>query len=135
MIDRAKLAAITVALRQENTNSHLKILAGSSFCINTIKNYIIDPTSYKHPLHKDFLHLTDQLLRARNTKQMQTYIEKVKSHTDIKYNESADTAARAVLDGVVPPDITFDEEDPHHRGPPHMVTNKAHKTKHIGHHS
>ena len=112
MIDRAKLAAITVALRQENTNSHLKILAGSSFCINTIKNYIIDPTSYKHPLHKDFLHLTDQLLRARNTKQMQTYIEKVKSHTDIKYNESADTAARAVVDEEVPPNIPIDEADP-----------------------
>ena len=129
------MAAIIVTLRQENTEDHLKILTAGSFCINTIRNYIIDPTSYKHHLQKDLLHLTDQLLCTRDTKHLQTHIGKVKSHTEIEYNESADTAARAVLDGVVPPDITFDEEDPHHRGPPHMVTNKAHKTKHIGHHS
>ncbi len=62
-IDRAELAAITVALRQENTEIHLKILNDSSFCIDTIRNYIIDPASYKHYLHKDLLHLSDKLLR------------------------------------------------------------------------
>ena len=31
---------------------------------------------------------------------------------NIEYNEAADTAARAVVDGDVPSDITFDEADP-----------------------
>ena len=58
------------------------------------------------------MHLTDQLLRARDSKQLQTHIGKVKSHTAIEYNEAADKAARAVADGEVPPDIAFDEADP-----------------------
>ena len=77
-INKAELAAITVALRQENTKGHIKILTESSFCINTIRNYTIDPPSYKHHLHKDLLHLTDQLLRARDPNQLQTHIGKVK---------------------------------------------------------
>jgi ribonuclease HI len=134
-INRAELAAITVALRQKNTEGRLKILTDSSFCINTIRNYTIDSTSYKHHLHKCLLHLVDQLLRARDTKHLQTHIGKVKSHTDIEYNESADTAARAVVNGEAPPDITFSEADPPHRGPPYMATNKPHNTKQIGHYS
>jgi hypothetical protein len=37
-INRAELAAITTALRTENTEGHIKILTDSSFCINTIRN-------------------------------------------------------------------------------------------------
>ncbi len=59
MISKGELAAITVALRQENTEDHLKILIDSSFCINTIRYYTIDPASYKHHIHKDILHYTD----------------------------------------------------------------------------
>ena len=66
-INIAELAAITVALIHENIEGHLKILTDSPFCINTIRNYTICPTSYKHHLHKDLLHLTDQLLQARDT--------------------------------------------------------------------
>jgi hypothetical protein len=93
-INRANLTAITVALGQENIEGHFKILTDNLFCINTITNYTIDPTSYKHNLHKDLLHLTDQLLRARDTKHLQTHIGKAISHTDIEYNESADSATR-----------------------------------------
>ena len=82
-INIAELAAITVALRQENAEDHLKIRTYSSFCINTIRNYTIDPTSYKHPQPKDLLHLTGQLLRARDSKHLQTHIGKIKAHTDI----------------------------------------------------
>ena len=67
-INKAEQAIITATLKQENTKGHLRILTDNSFCINTIRNYTIDPTSYKHHLHKDLLHLTDQLLRARDTK-------------------------------------------------------------------
>jgi ribonuclease HI len=45
-IDRAELAAIAMALKQENTKDHMSILTDSSFCINTIRNYTIDPTAY-----------------------------------------------------------------------------------------
>ena len=31
---------------------------------------------------------------------------------DIEYNESVDSATRAVVDGEVPPDINFDEANP-----------------------
>jgi ribonuclease HI len=51
-INKAELAAIAVALRQKNTKGHLKILTDNSFCINTIRNYTIDPASYKHHIHK-----------------------------------------------------------------------------------
>jgi ribonuclease HI len=42
-INKAELAAIAVALKQENTENHMSILTDSSFCINTIRNYTIDP--------------------------------------------------------------------------------------------
>jgi hypothetical protein len=101
-----------VALKQENINRHLKILTDNSFCINRIRNYTIDPAYFKHHLHKDLLHLTDQLLRARDTRNLQTHIGEVKSHADIEYNETADSTARAVMEEEAPPDITFDEADP-----------------------
>ena len=41
-INKAELAAITTALKQENTKGILKILTDNSFCINTIRNYTID---------------------------------------------------------------------------------------------
>ena len=111
-INRAKLTAIAVALKQENTEIHMSILTDSSFCINTIRNYTIDPTSYNQHLHKDLLQLTNQLLTDRNHKQLKTRIGKVKSHTDVEYNETADKVARAVVDGEHTPNITFEEADP-----------------------
>jgi ribonuclease HI len=109
---RAELAAIIVALKQENTKHHISILTDSSFCINTIRNYTIDPAAYNQHLHKDLLQLTNQLLKDRYHKQLKTHIGKVKSHTDVEYNETADKVARAVVDGDKPPDIIFEEADP-----------------------
>ncbi len=91
--------------------------------------YTINPSSYKHYLYKDLKQLTDHQLRTANTKQLQTHIGKVKSHTDIEYNETVVSTAMAVVDREVPPDITFDEADPPSRGPPHITTNKTHNTK------
>jgi hypothetical protein len=42
-----------------------------------------------------------------DSKQLQTHIGKVKSHTDIEYNELVDKAARVVVDGEALPDIIF----------------------------
>ncbi len=111
-INKVELAAITLAGKRENTDDHLNILTDSSFFINTIRSYTTDPASYKSHLHKDLLHLTDQLLRARDIKHLKTHSGKVKSHTDIEYNEATDTAATTVVDGEAPPKITFDEADP-----------------------
>jgi ribonuclease HI len=68
--------------------------------------------SYKHHLHKDLLHHTDQLQRAKDAKELRTHICKVKSHTIKEENESADTVARAAVDGEASSGITFDDADP-----------------------
>ena len=43
---------------------------------------------------------------------MKTHKWKVKSHTDVEYNETADTTVRVVVDGEHTPDITFKDADP-----------------------
>jgi hypothetical protein len=101
-----------VALKQEKTEEHMSILTDSSFCINKIRNYTIDPAAYIQHIHKDLLQLTNQVLKDRDSKQLKTHIGKVKSHTDVEYNETADKAARSVVDGENRPDITFEDADP-----------------------
>ncbi len=80
--------------------------------MNTIRNFTIYQESYIYHLHRDLFYLTNKLLRARFTKNLQTHIGKVQSHTDIEYNESADSAVRAVVDGESTTDITFEYADP-----------------------
>ena len=46
IINRAELATIAVVLKQENTEDYIRILTYSSFCINAIRNYTIDPAAY-----------------------------------------------------------------------------------------
>ena len=85
----------------------------SSFSINTICNYTVDPAFYNQHLHKDLLQLTNQLLKDRlHHKQFKTHIWKENPHTDVEYNETADKVARAVVDGEYTLDITFEEADP-----------------------
>ncbi len=67
-ITRAELAAISVALKQENTEDHMSILTERYFCINTIRNYTMHPVAYSQHLHKDLLQLTNQLLKDRDSK-------------------------------------------------------------------
>jgi ribonuclease HI len=90
----------------------VSILTDNSFCINAIRNYKIDPAAYNQHLHKDLLQLTNQLLKERDSKQTKTHIGKVKSHTDVEYNETTDKAARSVVEGETTPDIIFAEADP-----------------------
>ncbi len=101
-----------VALKQENREDHINILTNRSFCINTIRNYTIDPAAYNQHLHKDLLQLTNPLLKDRDSKQLKPHIGKVKSHTDVEYNKTADKAARAVVDGENTQGITFEDADP-----------------------
>ena len=91
----------------------MSILTDSSFCINIIRNFTIDPAAYNHQLHKDLLQLTNQLLKDRIPKQLKTHIGKVKLHTtEVECNETTDKVARAVVDGEHTPGITFEEADP-----------------------
>ena len=55
IINRAELAAIAMALKQENTTDRMIILTDSSFCINAIRNYSIDPAAYNQHLQKDLI--------------------------------------------------------------------------------
>jgi ribonuclease HI len=100
---------IVVVLKQANTEDYMNIQTDNSFCMNTIRNYAIDLAAYNNHLHKALLQLTNQLLKDRDLK---THIGKVKSHTGVEYNETADKAARAVVDGENTPDITFEDADP-----------------------
>jgi hypothetical protein len=45
-----------------------------------------------------------------------THIGKVKSHTGVKHNDEADTAARGVVEGQKTPNIIFTDADPLIRG-------------------
>jgi hypothetical protein len=52
----------------------------------------------------------------------------------VEYNETADNAARAVVDGETTPDITFEDADPLIRGLrlwPHIRHNPSTKPEHI----
>ena len=80
-INKAELAAMAAALRQENTEDHLSMLTIISFCINAIRSYTIDPTSYNHNLRTDLLQLTDHLLRTRDSKQLRAHTHARSSHT------------------------------------------------------
>ena len=66
--------------------------------------------------HVDLLRVVDDYLREREARQYRTRIGKVKSHTNIEYNDAADAGAKDVATGKVPPDIIFDEADPERRG-------------------
>ena len=111
-INGVELAASVVSLKQENTEDHMSILTDSSFCINTIRNYTRNLAACNQHLHKDLLQLTNQLLKDRDHRQLRTHIGKVKSHTDVEYSETADKAARAVVDGENSPDVTFEDAGP-----------------------
>ncbi len=80
-----------MALKRKNKEEHPNILTNRSFCINKVGNYTIDPAPYNHHQYKDLIHKTEQNLRARNNKHLRTHIGKVKLHTEIVYNDSADT--------------------------------------------
>jgi hypothetical protein len=101
-----------VALEQENTKEHISILTDISFCINTIRNYTINPAAFNQHLHKDLIQLTNQLLKYRESKPLKIHIGKVKSHTDVEYNETTDTSARAVVNGETTPNTTLEDTDP-----------------------
>ncbi len=115
-INRAELAAITLAL-EANKNEHtLSILTDSAFGINTISKYAIDPFCFNHHPHKELLQLADDIVRTRDNMGYNTHIGKVKSHTGGTHNDEADTVARSVVEGPKTPDITFIYADPPMRG-------------------
>jgi ribonuclease HI len=115
-INRAELAAITLALKANKHEQTLSILTGSAFRINTTRKYSIDPLSFNHHPHKEFLQLADDTIRSRDNMGYNTRIGKVKSHTGVTHNDEADTAARNVMEGQNTPDIIFTEADPPIRG-------------------
>ena len=115
-INRAELAAIAVTLRTYRDRKVLRILTDSAFCILNISKFATCPASFATHTHLDLLRVVDDYLREREARQYLTRIGKVKSHTNIEYNDAADAGAKDVATGKVPPDIIFDEADPEMRG-------------------
>jgi ribonuclease HI len=112
-INRAELAAITIALEANQLDHILPILTDSAFSVNTIRRYAIDPLSFIHHPHKHLLQLADIIIHKRDSNMgYKTHIGKVKSHTGVTHNDKADTAARIVVEGHKSPDIIFSDADP-----------------------
>jgi ribonuclease HI len=115
-INRAELAAITLALEANKNNPTLLVLTDNAFNINTIRKYVIDPLSLNHHPHKELLQLADNIIRTKDDMGYNTHIGKVKSHTGVTHNDEADIAARGVVEGHKPLDIIFTDADPPIRG-------------------
>ena len=98
IINRAELAAITVALDLRKDTLQIQILTDSAFSINTLSNYTIDPLRYAHHLYKELLcHATD-LIKTRDENGLPNHIGKVKSHNGDTHNDNADAGAHGVVD-------------------------------------
>jgi len=82
-INRAELAAITLALEANKFDHTLSILTDSAFIINTIRKYAIDPLSFTHPPHKHLLQLAHGIIHTRDNTGYKTYIGKEKSYTGV----------------------------------------------------
>jgi ribonuclease HI len=84
-INRAELAAITIALDANKLDQTLSIIIDSAFGINTIRKYAIDPLSFMYYPHKHLLQLMDNIIRTRDNMRYKTHIGKSKithgSHT------------------------------------------------------
>jgi ribonuclease HI len=115
-INRAELAAITLALEANKNDHTLSILTDSAFIITTIRKYAVDPLCYNHHPHKELLQLADDIIRTRDNMGYNTHIGKVKSHTGVIHNDEVDAAARGVVEGQKTPDTIFTDADPPIRG-------------------
>ena len=94
----AELAAITVALDLHKDLPQIRIFTDSDFCMNTLRNYAIDPLNFTHHPHKDLFHYTNNLIQTRDEQGFMTLIWKVKSHTGVAHNDGADAGARGAVD-------------------------------------
>ena len=111
-INRAELVAIIVALREAQDMPSIQILTDSLFCVHSLRNYIAGPSRYNDHLHRHLIEAATELIRARDEAGMHTHIGKVKSHTDVHYNDVADEAAKDIATQKEEPDMVFDEFDP-----------------------
>jgi ribonuclease HI len=137
-INRAELAAITMALEANQLNHNLSIFTDSAFGINTIRRYAIDLLSFIHHPHKHLLQIADSIIHTRDNMGYKTRIGKLKSHIGVTNNDEADTIARNVAKGHKTPDIFFTDADPpvgglrtwpqtrqNGKGTPHTITKLA----------
>jgi ribonuclease HI len=115
-INRAELAAITLALEANKNDHTLSILTDSAFSINTIRKYPIDPLCFDHHPHKELLQLADDIVRTRDNISYNTHIGKVKSHTGVTHNDEADTAACGVVEGQKNPGHNIHRCRPDYKG-------------------
>ena len=77
-INRAELAAITLALDINKCKPILSILTDSAFSIDIIRKYAINHLSLTHHPHKDLLQVADNIFSTRDNMGYNTHILKVK---------------------------------------------------------
>ncbi len=111
-VNKAELAAITIALTTNKSSPSLSILTDCAFGIKTIRKYVIDPLSLTHHPHKDLLRHVDGIIRTRDYTGYKTSINKVNSHTGVKHNGEADAAVRNVVEGYIAHGKTFTDANP-----------------------
>ncbi len=102
-INRAKLVAIYITIEQNKDIPQLKILTNNAVGINAIRSYLTAPLASENHPHNDILHHINIIIRQRDDLRLLIYIAKVKSHTDIQYNNKADLIARDVVDNRILP--------------------------------
>jgi hypothetical protein len=101
-----------VALEFYKESPRIQILIDRAFSINTHRNYVIDSFNYTHHLHKELVYQAKNYIKTRDEQGILTHIGKVTSHTGVIYNDEADVGARGVVNGDIPPDITFTTANP-----------------------
>ena len=77
-INRAELAAITMALDLHKDSSQIHVLKESAFSINTLRNYAIGPLRYAHHPHKELLRHANDLIKTRDENGLLNHIGKFK---------------------------------------------------------
>ena len=110
-INRAELAAISVAIDKSLYWTHISILTDSAFSINSIRNYCHTPRRYQNNVHKALLHRILDMLKFREDHGLTTHLGKVKSHTEVHYNDVADRGAKSVTLGGTS-DVIYSDDNP-----------------------
>jgi ribonuclease HI len=90
-VNRAELAAITIALEANKLNPAISILTDSAFSINTIRRYAIDPLNFTHHPHKHLLQLADNIIHTRDNMGLTQHTSAISNHTQESHTMTKQT--------------------------------------------
>jgi len=93
-INRAELAAMSVALDSNRDSEVVKVLTDSQVVLHWIRNEIHRPMKMVASIHGELVEEVVNLIIARDRAGRTTYIGKVKAHAGVRGNDMADAAAK-----------------------------------------